>query len=170
MDRALNLNDGRNIRLPFRSDDGGRCVKHGNGSGFVAIALFPVDGLNSGTRHGRVAGSLDFLTQGKLIVFELNDQMRVRGGRDFEGFFLQCIASHVVIWPATSSSSNSFCTAGISLDFSSMSICASTNAVSTANALSTCFALASLKLSKLPLSAWRVGRRDFTASLSQIPA
>ena len=87
MDRALNLNDGRNIRLPFRSDDGGRCVKHGNGSGFVAIALFPVDGLNSGTRHGRVAGSLDFLTQGKLIVFELNDQMRVRGGRDFEGFF-----------------------------------------------------------------------------------
>ncbi|HZM02866.1 MAG TPA: hypothetical protein VFC44_07565, partial [Candidatus Saccharimonadales bacterium] len=46
MDRALNLNDGRNIRLPFRSDDGGRCVKHGNGSGFVAIALFPVDGLN----------------------------------------------------------------------------------------------------------------------------
>src|ERR1035437_51658 len=58
-----------------------------------------------------------------------------------------------MIWPATSSSSNSFCTAGISLDFSSMSICASTNAVSTANALSTCFALASLKLSKLPLSA-----------------
>ena len=116
-------------------------------------ALFPVDGLNSGTRHGRVAGSLDFLTQGKLIVFELNDQMRVRGGRYFEGFFWQCIASHVMIWPATSSSSNSFCTAGISLDFSSMSICASTNAVSTANALSTCFALASLKLSKLPLSA-----------------
>jgi hypothetical protein len=53
----------------------------------VAITLFPVDGLNSGTRHGRVAGSLDFLTQGKLIVFELNDQMRVRGGRDCEGFF-----------------------------------------------------------------------------------
>src|ERR1700692_1092068 len=44
------------------------------------------------------------------------------------------MASSVTIWPATSSSSNSFCTAGISLDFSSISICASTSAVSTANA------------------------------------
>ena len=48
MDRALDLNDGGNIRLPLRPDDGGRCVEHGNGSGFVAIALFPVDGLNTG--------------------------------------------------------------------------------------------------------------------------
>jgi len=27
------------------------------------------------------------VTQGQLIVFELNDQMRVRGGGGFEGFF-----------------------------------------------------------------------------------
>ena len=47
---------------------------------------------------------------------------------------------------------NNFCMAGISLDFSSISICASTSPVSTANALSTCLALASLKLSKLPFS------------------
>ena len=52
----------------------------------------PVDGLNSGNRHGRVASGLDFPTQGKLIVFELNYQMRVRGGRGFEGFF--CNALH----------------------------------------------------------------------------
>src|SRR6266436_1030446 len=79
--------------------------------------------------------------------------MRLRFVGSFECFFWQCIASQVTIWPATSSSSNSFCTAGISLDFSSISICASTSAVSTANALSTCLALMSLKLSKLPLSA-----------------
>ena len=87
MDRALDLNDGRNVRLPFRPDDGGRCVKHGNSSGFVAIAPIPVDGLNPRKRHGRVASGLDFLTQGKLIVLELNDQMRVCGDRGFEGFF-----------------------------------------------------------------------------------
>jgi hypothetical protein len=87
MDRALDLNDGRDIRRPFRSDDGGPCVKHCNGSSFVAIALFLIDRLNTRKRHDRVASGLDFLTQGKLIVFELNDQMRVRGGRGFEGFF-----------------------------------------------------------------------------------
>ncbi len=87
MDRALDLNDGGNIRLPFRSCDGGPCVEHCNGTGFVAIALFSVDGLNTGKRHGRFASGLDFLTQGKLIVFELHYQMRVCGGRGLEGFF-----------------------------------------------------------------------------------
>src|SRR5271154_5687961 len=62
------------------------------------------------------------------------------------------MASQVTIWPARSSSSISFCTAGISLDLSSISMWARTSAVSTANAVSTCLALASLKLSKLPFS------------------
>jgi hypothetical protein len=87
VDRALDLNDGRNIRLPFRFHDRKPCVKHGNGSGFMAIALFLVDGLNTRKRHGRVANGLDLLAQSKLIVFELNDQMRACGGRGFEGFF-----------------------------------------------------------------------------------
>jgi hypothetical protein len=39
------------------------------------------------------------------------------------------MASSVTIFPATSSSSSSLCTAGISLDFSSISICANTSAV-----------------------------------------
>ncbi len=43
MDRALNLNDGGNIGLPFRPDDGGRRIKHGNDSGFMAIALFLIE-------------------------------------------------------------------------------------------------------------------------------
>ena len=48
------------------------------------------------------------------------------------------------------SSASRACAAGISLDFSAMSMCASTSAVSVANALSTWAALRSLNLSKLP--------------------
>ena len=87
LDRALNLNDSGNIGLPFRSDDGGRRIKHANGSGFMAITLFIIDCLNTRKRHGRVASGFDILTQGGLVIFELDDQMRVRRCRGFEGFF-----------------------------------------------------------------------------------
>ena len=62
MDRALNLNDSGNIGLPFRPDDGGRRIKHGNGSGFMAIALLLIDRLNTRKRHGRIASGRDLLT------------------------------------------------------------------------------------------------------------
>ena len=75
MDSALDLNDG------------GRCVEHGDGSRFMAIAAFFIDGPNTRKWHGCVASGLHLLTQVQLIVFELNDQMRVRGGGGFEGFF-----------------------------------------------------------------------------------
>ena len=52
MDRALNRNDRGNIGLPFRPDDGGRRIKHGNVSGFMAIALFLIDRLNTRKRQG----------------------------------------------------------------------------------------------------------------------
>ena len=87
MDRALNRNDRGNIGLPFRPDDGGRRIKHGNVSGFMAIALFLIDRLNTRKRQGRIASGLDLLTQGGLVILELNDQMRVRRCRCFEGFF-----------------------------------------------------------------------------------
>ena len=87
VDHALDLHDGRNISLPFRPDDDRRCVKHGNGSDFVAIAPLLVDGLNTGTRQGCIASGLDYLTQSRLIVFELNDQMRVREGGGLKSFF-----------------------------------------------------------------------------------
>lgn len=87
MDRALDLNDGRDIRLPLRSGDGGLCVEHGNGSSFVAIAFSPVDGPDAAKRHSGGASGLDRLTQARLVVLELNDQMRVGGGRGLEGFF-----------------------------------------------------------------------------------
>ena len=94
--------------LPFRSGDRELGVEHGNGPGFVTIAPFPVDGLNAGKRFGRVADGFDLLMQGRLIILELNDQMGVRGGGGFEGFFWQCIASQVTIRPARSSSSSNF--------------------------------------------------------------
>ena len=48
---------------------------------------FFIDGPNTRKWSGRVANGLHLLTQGQLIVFELNDQMCVRGGGGFEGFF-----------------------------------------------------------------------------------
>jgi hypothetical protein len=53
----------------------------------MAIVAFFIDGPNTRKWHACVASDLDLLTQGQLIVFELNDQMRVRGGGGFEGFF-----------------------------------------------------------------------------------
>ena len=87
MDGALNLNDSGDIGLPFRADDRGRRIKHGNGSGFVAIAPFLINGPNATERYSGGASGLDRLTQARLVVLELNDQMGVRCGCDFESFF-----------------------------------------------------------------------------------
>jgi len=87
LDYALDLYDGGDIWLPFRAGDHGLCLKHGNGSCFVAIALFRVDGLDAGKRRDRRASGLGRLTEGWLVVLELNDQMHVGGGGGFEGFF-----------------------------------------------------------------------------------
>src|SRR6202035_474492 len=101
-------------RLPV-----GRRIPHG--SGFVTVSFFAIDCLNAGQRLGLFANNLDAAAQGRLVVLQLNDQVRLRRGGRFESFFWQCMASSVTIWPATSSSSNSFWAAGISLDFSSIS-------------------------------------------------
>jgi hypothetical protein len=54
-----NLYDSDNRGLPFRPDDGGCRIKHGNGSGFMPIALFLIDRLNTRKRYGRIASGLD---------------------------------------------------------------------------------------------------------------
>ena len=87
VDRALDLNDRGDVGLSFRPRDGGRGVEHGNGSGFMAIALFRIDGPDARQRHGDCASGLDHLMQRRLVALELNDQMRVCGGGGFEGFF-----------------------------------------------------------------------------------
>jgi hypothetical protein len=73
-------------------------------------------------------------------------------------FFWQCRASSVTRWRARPSPASRACTAGISLDSSAMSMCASTSAVSVASALSTWAAAQSLNWSKLPRSVFRPGR------------
>src|SRR5271157_3456654 len=94
---------------------------------------------------------LALLVQCRLIVLDLDDQRNIGLGRDLEGFFWQCRASIVTIAPSASpSSASNFCAAGISFDFSAISICASTSAVSVAKALNTWAAARSRKLSKLP--------------------
>lgn len=87
MDRALNPNDGGDIRLPLRSDDRRRGIEHGNAPGFVAIAPFRIDGFDLGKRLCPGASDHDRLMQARLVVLELNDQMRVRCRRGVEGFF-----------------------------------------------------------------------------------
>ena len=122
VDRALDLDDGGDMWLPFRPRDGGFCVEHCNGASFVAVSPFLVHGLDARQRLGCGADGFGLLTKDRLVVLELDDQMRVGEGGGFESFFWQCMASQVTRCPATSSSCNSFCTAGISLDFSSISI------------------------------------------------
>ena len=85
--RCVRLEPRRRHKAPIASQRRRRCVEHGDGSRFMAIAAFFIDGPNTRKWHGCVANGLHLLTQGQLIVFELNDQMRVRGGGGFEGFF-----------------------------------------------------------------------------------
>jgi hypothetical protein len=87
MDQTLYLNDGGDIRRPLRAGDRRGGIEHGNGSGFVAVAIFSINGPNAGERLGGGASGLYRLTQGQLVVLELYDQMGVRGGGGLEGFF-----------------------------------------------------------------------------------
>ena len=87
MNRALDLNDGGDMRLPFAAGHGPVRCEHGNGSGFVTITYFGVDRSNAGQWAGVAAQGLDRAAQGRLVVFQLNDQVDVGGGGGFEGFF-----------------------------------------------------------------------------------
>src|SRR5271157_891712 len=126
-------------------------VEYVNGPGFVPIA----SGSARGVAAGGVLGGADgfgTLHQGGLIVLQLDDRLRLGLRSGLEGFFWQCNASRVMVVRATSSSPSNCCAAGISLDFSSISICARTRPALVSNACSNWAALRSVKLSKLPLS------------------
>lgn len=86
MDRALDRDDGSHVGLPFGPLDGGG-IEHCNGSRFMAIARLVIARLNSRKRAVGMASGLGPLPQGRLVVLELRDQMRVGGGGGFEGFF-----------------------------------------------------------------------------------
>ena len=54
-DVALDLDDGGQVRLPFRSRDGGGGVENRDRAGFVAVAPVPVHGLHAGQGLGVLA-------------------------------------------------------------------------------------------------------------------
>jgi len=110
------------MRLPLRSSDGRLCVEDGDAAGFFAVTPVFVDAAFARQRFGIRADGFNLAIEVRLIVLELNNQMRVGGCGGFKRFFWQCMASQVTMCPATSSSANNFCTAGISLDFSSISM------------------------------------------------
>ena len=84
---SFDRNDGRNVRLPFGSGDCRQGIEHRDGPGFVAVAFVAIDRLSAGKRLGVVANGLGLAAQGQLVVFQLNDQMRLRVGGSFESFF-----------------------------------------------------------------------------------
>ena len=86
-DRALDPDDCRHMRLPFRPSDRLRGLEHGDGSGFVAIAPVLVDTPFARQGLGGRADGFDLVAQDRLIVLELNNQKGVGGGSDFKGFF-----------------------------------------------------------------------------------
>lgn len=93
-----------------------------DGPDFMSIALTGVDrGITAGGKL-RGTSSLDILHQRGLIVLQLDNYFRLDLRGNLEGFFWQCNASRVTVLCATLSSPSNFCAAGISLDFSSMSI------------------------------------------------
>ncbi len=137
VDAAFDPDDGGDMGLPVGVGERVGGIEDGDGATLVAVAAFVVAvGRSERCRGGR--DLLDLLVQGRLVVLDPDDQGDVGFCCNGGMFFWQCRASRVTMAPrATPSSASSVCAAGISLDFSAMSICASTKAVSVANALST---------------------------------
>jgi hypothetical protein len=97
-------------------------IEDGDGAAFVTVAALVVAaGRPERRRGGR--DLLDLLVQGRLVVFDADDQGDVGVCCGLEMFFWQCSASSVTMAPgATPSSASKACAAGISLDFSAISI------------------------------------------------
>jgi hypothetical protein len=97
-------------------------IEDGDGAAFVAVATLVVAvGRPERCRGGR--DFLNLLVQGRLVVLDPDDQGDVGVCCSLEMFFWQCIASSVTTAPGvTPSSASRACAAGISLDFSAMSI------------------------------------------------
>jgi hypothetical protein len=136
-DIAFHPDDGGDVGMPVRIGELVERIEDGDGAAFVAVAALVV-AVGRAERRRRFRCLVDPLMQSRLVVLDLDDQGDVGFCGDLEMFFWQCSASSVTMTPlATPSSVSRVCAAGISLDFSAMSTCASTRAVSVANALST---------------------------------
>jgi len=87
MDGAVDLNDGRNMNCPRCAGHSIDCIKDTNDTGLVAIAFVFIDPVTAGERFGLSATTRDLLVQGRLVLLELNDQMRACVVGRLEGFF-----------------------------------------------------------------------------------
>src|SRR5450432_511624 len=152
-DVAADADDILDQRLPLGVGNSGGCAEYLGGPGFMPVAAFGNRGVAAGGLCG-TADSFDLLHQSGLVVLQLDDNLCLRLGGGLEGFFWQCRASRVMMLCATWSSPSNRCAAGISLDFSSISMCAKTRPASVSNACSNWAALRSVKLSKLRLSVF----------------
>src|SRR3984957_16968546 len=150
-DVAADADDILDQRLPLGVGNSGGCAEYLGGPGFMPVAAFGNRGVAAGGLCG-TADRFDLLHQSGLVVLQLDDNLCLRLGGGLEGSFWQCRASRVMTFCATWSSPSNCCAAGISLDFSSISMCARTRPASVSNACSNWAALRSVKLSKLCLS------------------
>jgi hypothetical protein len=105
-DFTLDADDGADKVMPFGVGEGVLGVEHADGSDFVAVSRVIASG-NGIERQLCGASKLGVLEQGRLIVFDLNDQLGVGCDCGLEGFFWQCMASRVTIRRSTSSSLSS---------------------------------------------------------------
>ncbi len=134
---ALDPDDGGDVGMPVGVGQRVGGLEDGDGAAFVAVAARVV-GVGGPERRRGGRDLLDALAQDRLVVLDADDQGDAGLCGGLEMFFWQCSASSVTIAPGVRpSSASSVCAAGISLDFSAMSMWASTSAVSVANALST---------------------------------
>lgn len=143
------MDDGADEGGPVGIGEGLRGTEDGDAALLLPVAP-AIAAAGRGERGGAGAEVLGLLVQGGLVVLELYDQVASGRAGGFECALWQCKASSVTSCPVRPSSASSAWAAGISLDFSSMSRCASTSAVSVANTPSSWAAARSRNPSKLP--------------------
>ena len=106
VDVAFNPDDGGDVRMPVGIDQRVGGVEDGDGATFVAVAALVV-AVDGPERCCGGRNLLDPLVQGRLVVFDPDDQGDVGCCCDREMFFWQCSASSVTMAPGARPSSAS---------------------------------------------------------------
>ena len=85
-DVAADANDILDQRPPLGVGNSGGCAEYLGGPGCMAVAAFGNRGVAAGGLCG-TADSFDLLHQSGLVVLQLDDNLCLRRGGGFEGFF-----------------------------------------------------------------------------------
>lgn len=86
VDISLHADDSRDVGMPVGIGQFILRIEDRDGAGFVAVARL-VAASGRSEWGGGDGDFLDFLTQGRLVVFDLNDQGDLDLRSDFEMFF-----------------------------------------------------------------------------------